>query len=112
MKKLAISLFCIFLANSAFSLDAASNGGWISVGVPSFIHIGTDGKFYLNGSDQGSCGSVKPQYMRLDMGATHFKEFYSWLLFMSAQKKAIACTVSHGCGQNEVWTTYCRGSLE
>jgi len=111
MKKIAALLTIILLSNTAFALDAAGDGGWISVGVPNFIHIGTSGKFYLNGSDQGSCANVKPQYIRIDMAATHFKEFYSWLLFMSAQKKEISCTVSHGCGQSEVWTTYCRGSL-
>jgi hypothetical protein len=111
MNKLISILFFVFASNMSFALDAAGNGGWISVGVPSYIHIGTDGRFYLNGTDQGSCESVRPQYIRLDMEATHFKEFYSWLLLMSAQKKEIACTVSHGCGQNEIWTTYCRGSL-
>ena len=46
------------------------------------------------------------------MCATHFKEFYSWVLMMSAQNKSIDCMVVSGCGSSQVWVKYCRRSLK
>jgi hypothetical protein len=73
--------------------DSSNDGARISVGVPSFIHMESGGEFYLNGIDERSCLGVKPQCFRLDMNKLHFKEFYSWILYMSAQKKSSSCTV-------------------
>ncbi len=97
--------------NSSFALDAANDGEWISLGVPKSFHIGTSGAFYLTGDNQGSCGGVVPQYFRMHMNAPYFKEFYSWVLFMSAQKKPMSCVVNSSCGTSQIWVDYCRGDL-
>jgi len=110
----AFLFFTCFSAN-AVTLDAqGNNNGWISLGVPRFFHMATDGNgsFHLNGTNEGTCAGVKPQYFRIDMNASHFKEFYSWILFMSAQKKQMDCVVESGCGTSQVWVKYCRGTLK
>jgi len=52
---------CYLFMSSVLALDAPGDGGWISLGIPSYIHMGSKGEFYLNGTTQGSCGSVRPQ---------------------------------------------------
>lgn len=89
----------------------ANDGDWISIGVPTMIHQGTDGAFYLNGNDQTSCNGVMPSYFRVDMNAPHWKEFYALVLYSSANNRHLACTVQSGCGTPEVWVRYCRVSL-
>jgi len=109
-----LSVICLWagvLSQPCHALDAPSNGSWLSLGVPSYIHMGTDGAFYLNGTDQGSCAGVRPQHFRVDTSAPHWKEFYAWLLTMSATKREMHCVVSNGCGSDEVWVSYCRGTL-
>ena len=108
--------FVVFMVGIPLFAHATSNAeangkGWISLGVPSYIHIGTQGAFYLNGTDQGSCAGVTPRYFRIDMSAPYFKEFYSWLLTMQAINKPIHCAVERGCGTDQVWVHYCRGPL-
>ncbi len=95
----------------AEAVDAEQNGKWISLGVPNYIHQGTDGRLYLNGDAQGRCAGVKPTYFRVDLSKEHAKEFYSLLLFMTAQKKPLVCVVDSGCGSTQVWVSYCRGAL-
>lgn len=112
IRKLRLFALCAGLLSPACqALDAPVNGNWISLGVPSYFHMGTDGTFYLNGTDQGSCAAVRPQYFRVDTGAPHWKEFYAWLLTMSATKKEMHCVVASGCGSDQVWVSYCRGAL-
>ncbi|GLQ76322.1 hypothetical protein [Vibrio penaeicida] len=106
---LAVSLAVSF---NAFGVNSSSNGGWISLGVPSYVHIGSDGRFFLNGSNQGTCSGTKPTYFRMDMNKPHFNKMYSWLLTMSTQGKSIDCVIDSGCGTNEVWVSYCRGPLK
>ena len=110
---LSTVVFFFLLSPVAWGLDAhGNNNGWISLGTPSYIHMGTNGVFYLNGDDEGRCAGVKPQYFRVDMNRPHFKEFYGWMLTMQAQDKSLECMVEDGCGSNEVWVSYCRGSLK
>ena len=116
MSKLGL-LMCttVFAAVASFNsqaMDANTNGEWISLGVPSFVHMGTTGDFYLNGTNQGMCANVAPQYFRLDMSASNFKEFYSWLLIMATTGKPIDCVVDSGCGSSQLWVHYCRGPLQ
>lgn len=117
MKSIKLAIFLVLgviFSGSVNALDADGNSnGWISLGVISFIHMGTDGdgNFHLNGTDQGKCAGVTPQYFRVDMNLSHFKEFYAWLLTMQAQGKSIDCSVDSGCGTSQVWVRYCRGSL-
>ncbi len=92
--------------------DAQGNGSWISLGVPRFIHIGTEGPFVLNGTNEGRCAGVQPQYFLVDMNAPHWKEFFAWLLSMAALNKQINCVVESGCGTNLVSVKYCGGSLQ
>lgn len=94
-----------------FSLDASEEGDWISIGVPKRLHLGTDGLFYIDGKSHGKCAGTKPNYFRMDMSKPHFKEFYSWMLYMAAQKKGLDCRVKSGCGSSEVWVEYCRGEF-
>lgn len=95
----------------AQALDAPADDHWISLGRPSQFHMGTNGTFYLNGPNQGSCAGVRPQYFRVDTSAPHWKEFYAWLLTMSATQGVMDCRVASGCGSAEVWVNYCRGAL-
>lgn len=113
MRKLIVSFLLVFVpVTQVLALDAEGNGsGWISLGVPKHIHIGSDGRFFLNGTNEGKCGGVSPRYFRLDMSKPHFKEMYSWLLTMSAQGKPLDCVVDTGCGSDQVWVSYCRGAL-
>ncbi|QMV15445.1 hypothetical protein [Vibrio spartinae] len=112
MKKIFIFVIGLMVHVNSFALDAQGNGnGWISLGVPNYIHMGTDGRFYLNGTHQGQCAGVRPQYFRLNMDKPHFKEFYSWLLSMQVQKKSLDCVVDSGCGSDQVWVSYCRGGM-
>ena len=111
IKKITGALLCLVVSINTYALDAQANGQWISLGVPNYIHQGTDGRLYLNGDDQGSCGGVKPTYFRVDLNKAHSKEFYSLLLFMTAQKKPLLCAVESGCGSTQVWVSYCRGAL-
>ncbi|WP_394201669.1 hypothetical protein [Marinagarivorans algicola] len=104
MKKL-VMIVGLFLGciNGSWALDAQSNGnGWISLGVLNHVHIGTDGRLYLKGTNQGQCAGVRPEYFRVDMSKPHFKEFYSWLLSMQAQQKSLDCVVDAGCGTSQV----------
>lgn len=114
MKKSLLSIALITLSMNAFSTsDAQSNGsGWISLGKVKMFHMGTEGKLYINGTDQGQCGGVTPLYFRMDMQKPHFKEFFSWMLQMQEQKKSLDCVVDRGCGTDEVWVKYCRGGFE
>jgi hypothetical protein len=108
---LAAGLLLGHVALPAHALDAAADGDWISLGRPKQIHMGTNGTFYLNGSNQGNCAGVRPQYFRVDMSAPHWKEFYAWMLTMSATQGVMDCRVASGCGSAEVWVNYCRGTL-
>lgn len=113
-KPLLIIAFMVFVFSGTASAardSQGNNNGWISLGTPNYVHIGTDGRFYIQGNDQGKCASVKPTYFRVDMTKAHFDEFYSWLLLMSAQKKYIECVVTSGCGSSQVYVDYCRGAL-
>ena len=109
-QKLLLAGLCL-VSGMSFGLDATSNGNWISLGAPSYIHMGTDGRFYLNGTNQGSCSGVRPNYFRMDMNDPQFNNMYSWILLMSAQKKPMDCIVKSGCGSTEIWVDYCRGSI-
>ena len=105
-------LLLISLATAASTLDAHKDGEWISLGQPKYFHMGTDGRFYLNGTHQGSCAGVRPIHFRVDMSAPYFDKFYSWTLYMAAQKKRMDCVIKSGCGTEQVWVDYCRGSIE
>ena len=107
-----IVLCSIFINTNLFALDANVNGQWISFGEPSYIHQGTRGDFYLNGTNEGKCAGVKPTYFRVDMSAPYFKEFYSFILYMSSKKQTMECIVKSGCGNSQVWIEYCRGSIK
>ncbi|MDE1327268.1 hypothetical protein [Vibrio aestuarianus] len=110
-----ISLLSISFSINSYALDATKDGDWISMGVPSYFHVGTQGLFYVNGpagsTQHGSCAGVKPHYFRMDMGAPHFYAMYSWMLHMSKENKPVGCVVKSGCGTNQVWVEYCRGEL-
>lgn len=100
------------LSISAHSRDAAKDGDWITMGVPTRIHMGTDGRFFINGTNShGACGGVTPSYFRLDMDAPHFYAMYSWMMHMSKENKPIECIVKSGCGDDRVWVEYCSGPL-
>jgi hypothetical protein len=103
-------LFC--LVTKGFALDARSNTDWISMGVPEFTHMGTDGVIYINGSDHGKCNGIRPDYFRVDMSAPHWKELWAWILWMAARQKRIDCVVFSGCSETQVWVNYCRGSFK
>lgn len=115
MKKIIITLITLLsifgIASNALALDANGNGQWISIGVPNYMHMGTDGAFYLNGTNQGRCNGAEPRYFRVDMKAPHFKEFYSWVLMASTKDLSMDCVVVSGCGGSEVWIKYCRSAL-
>jgi len=111
MKKIVIALLLYTLSIMCFALDAPGNGHWISLGTPNKIHMGTEGAFYLQGDNQGTCAATKPVYFRIDMSKPYFDQLYSWLLLMSAQKKPLDCVVVSGCGSTQVWVEYCRGPL-
>lgn len=108
---LVVSLYSSVSTASSAKNAEANGKGWISLGVPSKLHMGTEGSFFLNGTNQGKCGGVSPTYFRMDMSQPHFKEFYSWLLYMRTQNKPLDCVVQRGCGTSDVWVRYCRGVL-
>ncbi|CCO47440.1 hypothetical protein VIBNISOn1_30134 [Vibrio nigripulchritudo SOn1] len=112
MIKKILLVASIVMSFNASAINANSNGEWIRLGVPSYVHIGTDGRFFLNGTSQGSCANKRPTYFRMDMNKPHFEKTYSWLLMMSTQSKPIDCVVDSGCGSSEVWVSYCRGPLK
>lgn len=70
MNKIAlmfISLLSMLFSINSYALDATKDGDWISMGVPSYFHMGTPGLFYVNGPagrQHGSCAGVKPRYFR------------------------------------------------
>ncbi|WP_038175128.1 hypothetical protein [Vibrio pacinii] len=112
-----ILAFCalLFISFQALAVNAEKDGDWISMGVPSYFHMGTDGDFHVNGpaagSQHGTCAGVKPRYFRVDMDSPHFYAMYSWFLHMSKENKPIDCVVKSGCGSSQVWVEYCRGEL-
>jgi hypothetical protein len=97
--------------DSSATLNATGTGQWISIGVPTDVFLGTNGQFYLRGSDIGSCQSVLPTYFRIDTSQPKWKEMYALLLYTAANQKAIACVVDSGCGTSEVWVSYCNSPL-
>ena len=110
MKKIYTLLSVIFLTAS-FNVFAAGEK-WVSVGYPVFVHMGTDGTFILNGSEHGTCNSVKPSSFRVNMKEPHAKEMFSWILYMAAQKKELTCVVNSGCGTKKVTINFCRGRVD
>ena len=96
---------------SGATVNATGNGQFISIGVPSFVHLGTNGDFYLNGTDQGMCTSLSPTYFRFDTSQLHWKEVYALLLYAAANQKSVDCVVDSGCGTSQVWVSYCRTAL-
>lgn len=111
MNKLLFICAFLVLSSTAKALDAQKKGDWISVGAPESFHQGTEGVLYLHGDNHGACAGVTPSYIRLNMDHSHFKEFYSLLLYTAAQKQSLDCVVDGGCGGNEVWVKYCRGKF-
>lgn len=97
--------------DSRATVNATGNGQFISIGVPVFVHMGTNGDFYLNGSDQGMCQSLSPTYFRFDTSQPRWKEMYALLLYAAANQKSIDCVVDSGCGSSQVWVSYCRSAL-
>jgi hypothetical protein len=97
--------------DSSATINATGTGQWISIGVPSDVWLGTNGQFYLRGTDTGTCQSVLPSYFRIDTSQPKWKEMYALLLYTAANQKAIACVVDSGCGTSEVWVSYCNSSL-
>ena len=97
--------------DSSATLNASGTGQWISIGVPSFVHLGTNGDIYLNGTDQGMCQSVLPSHFRFDTAQAHWKEMYALLLYAATNQKSLECTVDSGCGTTYVWVSYCRTAL-
>ena len=107
-------LLLVFLLTSVSraTTNATQNGGWISVGVPADMFVGSAGHFYLVGNDMGSCASTAPTYIRSDMNQPRWKELYAFILYASAQQKPLSCVVESGCGTTELWVTYCRAPLQ
>jgi hypothetical protein len=106
MKKFILMMFMTFAL--FFNTAKANDGDWISIGVPTIIHQGTDGQFFLNGTTPTACNGVVPDYFRADMNAPHWKEFYALILYASANNRGIDCVVKSGCGTSQVWVSYCR----
>jgi hypothetical protein len=93
------------------TVNATANGQFMSIGVPSIVHQGTNGDFYLQGTDQGMCQSLMPTYFRFDTSRPHWKEMYALLLYAASNQKSMDCVVDSGCGTSEVWVSYCRTAL-
>lgn len=112
---MAAMVLLLSSGDSDATLNASGTGQWISIGVPTYVHLGTNGgtngDFYMNGSDQGSCQSVTPSHFRFDMSQPHWKEMYALLLYAAANQKSLECTVDSGCGTTYVWVSYCRTPL-
>jgi len=108
---LTATLVLLSSGDSLATVNATGPGQWISIGVPSDVWLGTNGSFYLRGTDTGSCQSVLPSYFRIDTSQPKWKEMYALLLYTAANQKAIACVVDSGCGSSEVWVSYCTSPL-
>ncbi|USD32802.1 MULTISPECIES: hypothetical protein [Vibrio] len=112
MKRLLILTSLFLFSFQAFAINASKNGDWIAMGVPQYVHVGTQGVFLINGNGtHGTCAGQTPRYFSFDMNAPHFYAMYSWLMHMSKENKAVACVVKSGCGTNTIQVEYCRGSL-
>lgn len=107
----AAVMLLLICGDSAATLNATGTGQWISIGVPTQVHLGTNGDLYLNGSDQGSCQSVPSGFFRFDTSQPHWKEMYALILYAAANQKSMECTVDSGCGTTYVWVSYCRTAL-
>ncbi len=108
---LTLMIFIASVSNTGLAIDLNETRGWITVGIPNYIHIGTQGEFYLNGTNHGTCSGVQPRYFRVDTSAPHFKEFWAWLLLAATKDITIDCVVQSGCGTAQIWVQYCRGAL-
>lgn len=106
-----VSLLFAFATVAFASMDATQNGGWISIGIPNYMHLGTDGTFYLNGTDQGMCAGVRPSYIRFNTGKDHWKEMYVMIQVAAANDRPMDCVIDTGCGTSELWVSYCRTPL-
>lgn len=104
-------MILMMLSLTSYAGDVSKDGEWINIGVVNYIHIGTKGEFYMNGSNHDSCAGVRPTHFQVNMSNTYFKEFYGWILMMSQTKKPIQCVVASGCGTGNIWVEYCRGGL-
>lgn len=114
MRRLRFVLMAAMMLGSSDSVatvNATANGQFISIGVPAFVHLGTNGDFYLNGSDQGMCQSLSPSYFRFDTAQPRWKDMYALLLYAAANQKSIDCVVDSGCGTSQIWVSYCRTAL-
>ena len=108
-KILLLSVLVLVAAIPASAtIDGTGPNTWISVGTPTRFHIGSTGDFYLEGTDQGRCNNVRPDYFRFDMSQPPWKEVYAALLVASNNGTAVDCVVDSGCGTNQVWVHYCR----
>lgn len=108
---MAAVMLLLICSDSAATLNASGTGQWISIGVPIEVYLGTNGDFFLRGSDEGSCQSVQPSYFRFDTSQPKWKEMYALLLYAAANQKAVDCVVDSGCGTAQVWVSYCRTAL-
>lgn len=98
-------------ADSDATVHATANGQFISIGVPASVHMGTNGDFFLNGTDLGMCQSLYPSYVRFDTSQPRWKEMYALLLYAATNQKSVDCVVDSGCGTSQVWVSYCRTVL-
>lgn len=101
---------CVLSASGA-PYNASGPGEWISLGYPTRMYVGTEGDFYIIGSDMGTCAATRPTYIRASMNDPKFKEFYALLLYAAASQKVMECVVDSGCGADQVWTKYCAVSF-
>jgi hypothetical protein len=106
-----VAAMVIASGDSGATVNATGNGQFLSIGVPSYVHLGTNGDFYLQGTDQGTCQSLQPTYFRIDTSQAHWKEMWALLLYSSANQKSLDCVVDSGCGTTQVWVSYCRTAL-
>ncbi len=111
LRPVLMAAMMIGSADSWATVNATANGQFISIGVPAFVHMGTNGDFYLNGTDQGMCQNLSPAYFRFDTSQLRWKEMYALLLYAAANQKSVDCVVDTGCGSTEVWVSYCRTAL-
>jgi hypothetical protein len=102
-----VLLWCFFV----FQNQALADAQWMNVGVPTQVWLGTNGDFFMKGSENDTCNVVSPSYYRVDTNAQHWKDFWGFILYMAAQNKPLRCTVDKGCGTSEVWVSYCTGPL-
>jgi hypothetical protein len=109
---IVIAIFAVQLSATAHAYDAAGNGEWMTMGVPRQVHQGSQGDFYLTGNAMAKCANVTPNYIRINMSDSHWKEMYALILFAAAQGLSIECVIDSGCGGTQVWVTYCRTLLQ